>query len=147
MDPAVPYLPSLGRLLGFASKSCSDLAEKRLARHDLTLQQWVLLTALWRQDGLTVGQLAAYYRATEPSTSNLVSRMEAKGLVRRELNPADRRQVRVFLDERGRSLDHLLSFYEEINEVLLEGFTVDERNLLIAMLERVLANADLGKQA
>lgn len=147
MEPAVPYLPSLGRLLGFASKSCSDLAEKRLAQHDLTLQQWVLLTALWRQDGLTVGQLAAYYRATEPSTSNLVSRMETKGLVRRELNPEDRRQVRVFLDERGRSLDHLLGFYEEINEILLQGFTIDERNVLIAMLERVLANADIGKQA
>jgi DNA-binding MarR family transcriptional regulator len=146
MDPAVPYLPSLGRLLGFASKSCSDLAEKRLAQHDLTLQQWVLLTALWRRDGLTVGQLATYYRATEPSTSNLVGRMETKGLVRRELNPEDRRQVRVLLNEKGRSLSHLLGFYEEINEILLQGFTADERKALVAMLERVLANADVGKE-
>lgn len=146
MDPAVPYLPSLGRLLGFASKSCSDLAEKRLAQHDLTLQQWVLLTALWRRDGLTVGQLATYYRATEPSTSNLVGRMEAKGLVRRALNPEDRRQVRVLLNEKGRSLSHLLGFYEEINEILLQGFTADERKALVAMLERVLANADVGKE-
>jgi DNA-binding MarR family transcriptional regulator len=145
MEPAVPYLPSLGRLLGFASKSCSDLAEKRLAQHDLTLQQWVLLTALWRRDGLTVGQLATYYRATEPSTSNLVGRMETKGLVRRELNPEDRRQVRVFLNDKGRSLAHLLGFYEEINEILLQGFTVDERKALVAMLERVLANADVRK--
>ncbi len=146
MDPAVPYLPSLGRLLGFASKACSDLAEKRLAQHGLTLQQWVLLTALWRQDGLTVGQLAAYHRATEPSTSNLVGRMETKGLVRRELNPEDRRQVHVRLNEKGRSLAHLLGFYEEINEILLQGFTVDERHVLIEMLERVLANADVSKE-
>lgn len=147
MDPAVPYLPSLGRLLGFASKTCSDLAEKRLVPYDLTLQQWVLLTALWRQDGLTVGQLAAYYRATEPSTSNLVGRMEAKGLVKRALNPEDRRQVRVFLNEKARSLDHLLGFYEEINEILLQGFTVEERQALASMLERVMANADTDKKA
>lgn len=146
MDPVVPYLPSVGRLLGFASKTCSELAEKRLAQHDLTLQQWVLLTALWRKDGLTVGRLAAYYRATEPSTSNLIGRMEAKGLVQRRLNPDDRRQVRVFLSDKARSLAHLLEFYQEINEALLQGFTSDERKAFVSMLERVMTNADVGKE-
>lgn len=147
MDPAVPYLPSIGRLLGFASKACSDLAEKRLSPHDLTLPQWVLLTALWQKDGLTVGQLAAYHRATEPSTSNLVGRMEAKGLVRREMNPEDRRQVRVYLSDKARALAHLLGFYEDINELLLQGLTTGERKALTSMLERIISNADASKEA
>ncbi len=140
-DPPLPYPPSAGRLLNFAAKAANDLADKRLAAHDLTLPQWVLLSALWRRDGLTVGELAAYCRASEPTTSSLIDRIERKGLVKRKHDPKDRRQVRVFLSKTGQSQSGLISFYEEINDALLDGFGADERQAFISMMERVAANA------
>ncbi|MCW9033626.1 MAG: MarR family transcriptional regulator [Alphaproteobacteria bacterium] len=143
----VPYLPSMGRLLGFASKGTNDISEKRLKDSDLTLVQWVLLTALWRKDGLTVGEVAKYYKSTEASTSNLIERMVKKGLLDRRHDQIDRRQVRVFLTEKSKSLSHLINFYLEINEVLLKGFNEEEKDLLSSMLERVIENTqeDLAK--
>lgn len=145
-EPVVPYLPSVGRLLAFAMKSCSDLSEQRLSGYGITLPQWVLLTALWRQDGLTVGELAAYCSATEPTTSNLLARMEAKGLLERRHGTEDRRQVRIHLTRKGKKLSPLIDFYREINDALLEGFSKEERNQFVTMLERVTANAVAAKE-
>ncbi len=148
-DPNVPYLPSIGRLLGFASRATTALSERRLAAHDLTLQQWILLTALWRQDGMTVSQLAAYYRVKDPTASSLVDRMEAKGLVARRRSTEDRRKVIVCLTDKSRALSGLIDFYEQINEVLLEGFSDKERAAFVAMMERLIKNTEteLGKEA
>jgi DNA-binding MarR family transcriptional regulator len=107
----------------------------------VTLTQRVLLTALWRNDGMTVGQLAEYYRSTKPSTSNLIARMEKKGLLERRHDKEDRRRVLVFLTEKGKSPSHLIDFYEEVNQVLLRGFDDREKEQFVAMLERVINNA------
>lgn len=137
----VPYLPSIGRLLGFSSKISSDLSEKMLKPTGLTIKQWILLTALWRTDGLTVGELAGYYRASEPSTSNLIARMEKKQLLERRHDKQDRRQVKVFLTEKGKSLVHLIDFYNDVNAALLSGFDDKEKKQFSDMLERVIRNA------
>ena len=146
-DASVPYLPSIGRLLGFASRAATMVSEKRLAEHGLTLQQWIALTALWRDDGMSVGQLAAYCRTTEPTTSSLMDRMEAKGLVERRRSKDDRRKVIVALTAKSRALAGLLGFYEEINELLLQGLSDDEQASLINGLERVIANAETAIRA
>jgi DNA-binding MarR family transcriptional regulator len=129
------------RLLGFASKISSEVSEKILEPSGLTLIQWVVLTALWRKDGLTIGEIATYYRATEPSTSNLIARMEKKGLLERRHDMEDRRQVRVFLTEEGSALSHLIDYYKDINSLLLDGFDEQEKDQFAAMLERIIKNA------
>ncbi len=138
----VPYLPSVGRLLGFAVRATTLVSERKLSAHDLTLQQWILLTALWRKDGLTISELAAYYRVKEPTASSLVDRMEVKGLVIRRRSTEDRRKVIVCLTDKSQALSHLISFYEEINEILFDGFSDDEQAAFISMMERLIANAE-----
>jgi len=141
-EPNVPYLPSVGRLLGFASRATTLLSERRLAAHDLTIQQWILLTALWRNDGMTISQLAAYYRVKDPTASSLVDRMEAKGLVARQRSTEDRRKVIVCLTDKSRALSHLIGFYEQINDVLLAGFSDDEIAAFVSMIDRLIKNTE-----
>jgi DNA-binding MarR family transcriptional regulator len=141
-DPDVPeYLPSLGRLLEFATHACSALCEKRLRRHGLTLPHWVILTALWRQDGMKITEISAYYTANLAALSKTLDRMEDKGLVRRRPDKSDRRAVRIFLTTKSKKLSHLLDFYKEINDALLRGFTKSEKAALFDMLERIAENA------
>lgn len=138
----VPYLPSLGRLLGFASRAATTLAERRLAKHDLTIQQWIALTALWREDGLTIGQISNYCRIREPTGSSLIDRMQVKGLVERRHSQTDRRSVTVHLTDKGRQMEALIDFYSDINARLLVDFKDSEKKALFAMLERVIDNAE-----
>ena len=133
--------PSLGRLLNFSAGATNRLCRSMLAEHELQLAQWVVLSALWRVDGLSVGELARYSGNEVPAASRIVDRMEAGGLVRRRPDADDGRAVRVWLTRAGRSLDGLASFYEHVNERLLSGFTETEAATLFALLERVLENA------
>jgi DNA-binding MarR family transcriptional regulator len=139
-DNSPEYLPSLGRVLGFAAHGCSALSKRELAHHGLTLAHWVLLTALWRQDGMTVGELARYYKSDNTVLTRTLDRMAERGLIERRPDPEDRRAVRVHLTEEAKGLSHLVDFYKDINQALLEGFSEQEQHLLFALLERVIAN-------
>jgi DNA-binding MarR family transcriptional regulator len=75
-----------------------------LDRLGITYPQFlVLMTLSDAEEGRTIGAIADRL-ALEPSTiTPLAKRMEAAGLVTRVRNPADERQVRVFLTEAGRT--------------------------------------------
>ncbi len=141
----LPYPRSLGRLLGFASGATNAFAQKLLNRHDLSLAQWIILSALWRQDGLLISEIAAYYRVKTPAASRIVDRMIGRGLVERRPDPNDRRAARVYLTRKARDLSHLIDFYEDVNTALLTGFSKDEREQLFRFLERITENANARK--
>ena len=70
----------------------------------ITYTQYLVLSSLAEQDGLTIGAIAERL-ALEPSTiTPLVKRLEAAGFVTRKRNPGDERQVHVHLTGKGRSL-------------------------------------------
>lgn len=70
----------------------------------LTYPQYLVLSALWEEDGLTVGMIGARL-ALEPSTiTPLVKRLEQAGFVERVRSAHDERQVHVQLTNSGREI-------------------------------------------
>ena len=132
---------SLGQVLSFATGATVAMCQDMLARHDLTLAQWVILSALWRQDGMLISEIADYSGNNAPAASRIIDRMEEAGLVRRVPSPDDKRVVRVHVTERGESLSHLSDFHERVNARLLKGIDERDAELLFDLLRRVDANA------
>ena len=71
--------------------------DRRVRELGLTRSQWWVLTHLFREDGLTQTQLADVMEIEKPSLGRLLDRLEAKGWVRREADPTDRRVKRIHL--------------------------------------------------
>lgn len=140
-----PPARSLGRLLNNVTNSANALANDMLAEYGLTLPQWVLMSALWRRDGLLVSDLSAFSGNLLPATSRIVARMEDGGFVERRPDAQDRRAVRVYLTGKGRTLSHLRDFYLKVNARLLGGLGEAEIETLFLLLERVQANAAQGR--
>jgi DNA-binding MarR family transcriptional regulator len=68
----------------------------------LTYPQYLVLGALWEEDGRSIGAIAEHL-ALEPSTiTPLVKRLEQAGFVSRHRNSLDERQVHVRLTKKGR---------------------------------------------
>ena len=135
------YVPSLGRLLNFSTNAVNRYCQGRLSEHDLTLPQWVILSVLWRKDGLPINDLAQYAGTNPPAASRIIDRMVLNGTVRRRNDRTDGRSVRVYLTKAGKSLDGLTDFYKEVNDMLLQGFSDKESKQLFEFMERVLENA------
>jgi len=132
---------SLGQALTFATGATASMCQEMLSEHDLTLAQWVILSALWRQDGMLISEIADYTGNNAPAASRIVDRMEEGGLVKRVPSPDDKRVVRVYVTEHGRSLSHLSDFHERVNARLLRDISDYEADLLFDLLRRVDANA------
>ncbi|MER6183648.1 MarR family transcriptional regulator [Streptomyces sp. NPDC001652] len=70
----------------------------------ITALQYTALTVLERHDGLSAAQLARDSFVTAQSIADLVRSLENRGLVRRERNPRNRRELLILLTDTGREL-------------------------------------------
>ncbi|MFF7314049.1 MarR family transcriptional regulator [Streptomyces sp. NPDC008137] len=70
----------------------------------ITALQYTALTVLERHDGLSAAQLARDSFVTAQSIADLVRSLEGRGLVRRERNPRNRRELLILLTDEAREL-------------------------------------------
>jgi DNA-binding MarR family transcriptional regulator len=101
-----------------ASHHIDTEIRRRLAPLGVELWEFELLTALRRsapEYRLTMGELADDAQVTSGAITNRVTRMERQGWVRRDIVPADRRQIVVSLTDAG------LARCEEVVEIYTEA--------------------------
>ncbi|WP_328350322.1 MarR family transcriptional regulator [Streptomyces sp. NBC_00445] len=70
----------------------------------ITALQYTALTVLERHDGLSAAQLARDSFVTAQSIADLVRSLENRGLIRRERNPRNRRELLILLTDAAREL-------------------------------------------
>jgi DNA-binding MarR family transcriptional regulator len=108
--------------------------------YGLTSQQGQLLCVLMAQP-YGMGELGAVLGLAKSSLTGLVDRTQRNGLVQREADRTDSRAVRVALTPRGAKLAE--AFYAETCrrvDDLMAGFTAAERDMLAALLGRVVTD-------
>lgn len=99
---------SLDNQLCFALYSSSLLMTKLykplLDEIGLTYPQYLAMLALWEEDGVTVSALGNRLYLDSGTLTPLLKRLEKAGLIQRERNAEDERQVLVRLTAAGRTL-------------------------------------------
>ncbi|WP_030155387.1 MarR family winged helix-turn-helix transcriptional regulator [Glycomyces sp. NRRL B-16210] len=101
--------PRIGELACFAlytaSRAVIGLYRPVLDRLGLTYPQFLVLMALWEQDGRTVSALGDALQLDSGTLSPLLKRLEAAGFVERRREFGDERRVTVHLTEAGAALE------------------------------------------
>ena len=93
------------RLLSVANRSISKVRNNELKPLGITTQQSAMLHRIkLLGDEATVTNIAQRLHRDVSSVSDMLMRLEKRGLVRRFIYPTDRRQVYVFLTEKGQRL-------------------------------------------
>ncbi|MFG1301302.1 MarR family transcriptional regulator [Xanthobacter sp. V3C-3] len=109
-DPAagLPELPPVADLLCFAFYSASHaftrLYKPLLDELGLTYPQYLVMVALWEEDGQAVGGIGQKLGLESSTLTPLIKRLEGLGLVTRSRDAADERVVRVRLTAAGSAL-------------------------------------------
>jgi len=98
--------------------------QKARASHAMTRAQWIILSRLDRQPGISQNEMAAICEVEPITVARLVDRLEARGLVERRADPSDRRIRRL----------HLLPAAKPIVETIADARAV--------MSERITAGLD-----
>jgi len=87
-----------------ASLAMTRIYKPLLAPLGLTYPQYLVMLALWEQDGQTVGALGDRLALDSGTLTPLLKRLEAQGQVARERDAGDERRVIVRLTAAGRAL-------------------------------------------
>lgn len=131
------------RLLRLANHLEREL-RRELAAEDIEVWELEVLLALHRAPGrqMSAGALLRESQVTAGAISNRVARLEAQGWVRRDVDPADRRQVLVTLTPAGeRHAEKILGIkttaeqrlFGQTSPAAIERMSEDLRNLLLAI--------------
>lgn len=113
-----------------------------LDRFEVTLPQYLVLITLYRRqpDGCTMGEIAEAVRQVAATTTGIVDRLVARGVVQRQPDPDDRRAWRVRLTPPG---ERLVAAIDDCGqrgyERVLAHFAPAERQTLHELLSRYLA--------
>ena len=130
-----PYL--MNRIMGRYNAAI----RAEMAKLGLTTPKMRALAVLSVIDGQVIGQLAVHAIVEQSTLSRAVDALEAEGLVRRQVDAADSRSVRVFITEAGRAAfeslwPHMADTYQE----MFLGIDPDEQRAFVATLQKIHAN-------
>lgn len=113
------------------------------ALHGITRREWRVLSFLAENEGVLSSELAQRATLDRARTSRTLSSLADKRLIERRPKPSDRREVHVFLSERGRAVhDDIFPRIADINQRLVADLSPGDRQVLDRVLMQVQARAD-----
>lgn len=119
-----------------AMKSTRGSISPVLAARSVHPGQDLMLSALWREDGITQVELVAQLGIEAPTVSKALQRLERTGYVRREAGRG--RSRRVYLTEQGRALQRPLEqAWRDADDRLSQHLGAEDMATLRRILSRL----------
>ena len=113
-------------------------AQELLGALGVHVGQEMILFQLWKRDGLNQTELTSCLGVEPPTTTKMVQRMEASGLVERRADPSDGRVVQVWLSPRGRALEQpVTQAWQTLEAMTVAHLSAGERAILLELLSKV----------
>lgn len=142
-------LPADSRALGLDAQLCFTLYSAQLAMGKiyrqqlaglgLTYPQYLVMLVLWETDGLTVSVLGDRLYLDSATLTPLLKRLQSLGLLSRNRNQADQRQVLVSLTPAGRALQNQAQVIPH-GVLCATGCSPDQAQVLKSSLETLRAH-------
>lgn len=112
---------------------------EKLKKFEITPGQYGVLSCLWKNSPQTPKQIGATLFLEASSISGILDRMQKNGLIIRELDPNNRRNILIYPTEKGMSLkDQVKLIVDELNSHFLEEFSIEERETLKKLLTIII---------
>lgn len=143
---ASPLDAHLGFWLRFVSNHVSARFAQQVEREGSTVTEWVALRTLFDRAQTTHAELIQALGMTKGATSKVVTRLEEKGLARRERAEGSAREQVLRLTPRGRALVPRLAALADQNEAHFFGhLSADERQALRAAFQALVSHHQLNE--
>lgn len=134
----------LGPLLGRCGHLARERMDARLVPYGVTPAQIHVILYLHRHGGSAPQCDVTEHLRVRPSTAvGILDRMVEKGLVERSVSETDARRKQIALTEKGMEQQEVCrNVFLETEELMVAGFTPEERETLLTLLKRVASNLE-----
>jgi len=115
--------------------------DQRARAFGMTRAQWIILARLNRQPGLSQNEMAAICEVEPITVGRMIDRLEARGLVERRADPADRRIRRLHLLPAAKPiLEEIWSYKDALHGEIVDGLSEETRKLVVDSLLHIKNN-------
>ena len=140
MGKSFDFRHAPGHLIRRAHQVAVAIFMEETAEFDVTPVQFAILNALLEdpgEDQVTLARKVAFDAATFGS---VITRLEARGWVRREPDAGDRRRKRLWVTEEGaEAARRMKRSVGKVQQRILEPLDEEDRARLVALLDRLVA--------
>jgi DNA-binding MarR family transcriptional regulator len=138
---------SVGLLMKQCVAGLGRELQERIDSHAVTYAQWPALAALSRRQSRTAAELARELQMDAGAMTRMLDRLEEKGLITRNGDPADRRVTLIELTAEGaRAVAPIRAVLADVLNEALRGFTAEEFDQFRGYLRRVHGNVARCRQ-
>lgn len=119
-----------------------ELSERFKAEgYPISAEEWAVLLLLWREEGLAPSEIAERTVRDRTTITRFLDGMEKKDLLRREIDPKDRRRARVVLTENAKALQGPLSAIAKgLIDKAHQGMSEQGAKQLVTLLQKMTNN-------
>lgn len=139
---------SIGNDLLRLTLRCREIDKRLAAKTGLSIDEIHCLSVIYLEKPTCVKRLSEMLEVNATRTSKLLSSLEQKGFVARQIDPADHRKEVVTLTDSGqREAKNVLSLYTEVGFQLVSGSSKEtalDLTRLVQILIRTEANPAIG---
>jgi len=102
---------------------------------NITSEQWSVLKCLWQEEGISQSEIAAKVNKDKASITRILDILQKNELLQRCEDELDRRSYRIFLTEKGKSLESKLRpIARSTNRLISQNLDEDELQELHRLL-------------
>jgi len=143
-----PVHESPGHLIRRCHQIAIGLFLDTYNKYGITSPQLSILMVVKDRPGIDQTQLSGLVALDRTNTATTLTRLEQKGLVRRESRPPDRRTRHVYITEAGETLlRNLPSEPEAVSDRLLDELNPAERYLFVEILKKIVNSKNSWSRA
>ncbi len=140
MSQSYDFAHAPGHLIRRAQQIAVSVFAQELAVFDVTPVQFAILNALMDAPGTDQVTLAARVAFDAATSGSVIGRLEAKGWVRREASPQDRRRKLLWLTAKGKkAVLAMAPKVAQVQELILQPLKAQERQQLTALLAKLVS--------
>lgn len=137
-DAATSRALKLWVVLARAYSAIAREVEADIGRHDLTTTEFGILEALHHKGPLLLGEIQRKVLVTSGGITYLMDRLVAKGLVKREPSPDDRRARYAVLTPAGaRLIGRIFPPHAQFLSEIMSTLTPDEQTVATTLLRKL----------
>ena len=133
---------SIGRMVSILYRIGQSHMGNKLEPYNIGAGQVAFLAELLLKDGISQDEVASNFQCDKATAARAIQHLERHGYVARRQSEKDGRVKKVFVTDKAREFQPVLfSFLDEWTDTLFQGFSTEERELVLTLLHRIVKTA------
>lgn len=126
-----------------ADQSIKRAIDRKVSDTGVYRSQHRLLMMLGKHPDSSQTDIAEMLDISPSAVAVSLKKLEKAGYISRQCNEVDNRINHVVITEKGkRAIKKSIIYFQEMEDAMLEGFSVEEMELLSSFFERIIENGD-----